>query len=196
MTSPATHGPSRLRRGGHIVTALRWVAAVVVVCVLLATAATARLFVWPGNEAPGRADAVFVLSGDHGERLPVGLDLVRRGVAPVLVLDGDPDLAEVGELCKGGASFEVVCLRPDPDGTRPEAQAAGKLAAARQWKAIVVVTSTQHGTRAGLLFRRCLPGPVSVVRAKPPFDRRTMVGQILHEMAATAYLVTIGPRGC
>lgn len=49
---------------------------------------TARLFVWPWTPPVTRADAVIVLAGDHGDRLAKTLELVRSGVAPVLVLDG------------------------------------------------------------------------------------------------------------
>jgi uncharacterized SAM-binding protein YcdF (DUF218 family) len=176
--------------------ARRRIGAASLVAVVALGALIARGFVWPGSDVPRRADAVVVLSGDHGERLPVGLRLVRSGVAPVLVLDGGPDSEEATNLCKGGMPFEVVCLRPDPDGTRPEAQAAGRLAADRGWRSVVVVTSTHHGTRAGVLFRRCVKGSVHVVRARPPFGRATVVQQTLREVAATAFVLLIGPRSC
>ena len=48
--------------------------------------ATSLLFVWPGEDSPAHANAVVVLSGAHSERLDKGLVLMRRGVAPVLMI--------------------------------------------------------------------------------------------------------------
>ena len=67
------------------------VAAVLVpVLAVLGLVATARLFVWPPTDPVEQADAVVVLAGGHGERLERGLDLVRNGVAPTLVLSFGP----------------------------------------------------------------------------------------------------------
>lgn len=114
------------------------------------------------------ADAVVVLSGDNGDRLTAGLELMRAGVASTLVLAGDPDFAEVDRLCRPPQPFEVVCLRPQPDSTRAEARAVGGLASGRYWRHLVVVTSTPHVTRSRLLFDRCVDGAVSMVASVPP----------------------------
>ena len=52
---------------------------------------TARYIVWPDTDpAPKRADAVVVLGGGGEERLDTGLRLMRKGVAPVLLIsDGE-----------------------------------------------------------------------------------------------------------
>jgi uncharacterized SAM-binding protein YcdF (DUF218 family) len=126
--------------------------------------ATAILFVWPREEEPRSADAVVVLSGVRKARLAKGLELVRSGVAPTLVIsDGRaPGWPEANRLCDGGASrFRVVCFRPDPYSTHGEAADIARLARARGWRSLVVVTSRYHVTRARLLFRRCVGGPVS-----------------------------------
>lgn len=156
---------------------------------------TARLFIWPPGSRPDRVDAVVVLSGDHGERLPEALRLIRRGVSSTLVLDGTPDFPLVLELCQERQAFEVICLRPEPDSTRAEARAAGRLAAERRWKRLVVVTTTYHVTRSGLLFRRCFDGRVATVGADPPRGWRASTGQIAHEWFGVAYALTFG-RGC
>ena len=127
-------------------------------------------FLFPRDDTLGRADAVVVLSGDHGQRLAKALQLMHRGVAPTLVLDGTPDFEQVLELCRGASqAFEVVCLRPDPDSTRYEARAAGRLASERGWRKMVVLTTSHHITRAGMLFRRCFGGEVKTVGATPPY---------------------------
>ncbi|MDQ3980553.1 MAG: YdcF family protein [Actinomycetota bacterium] len=148
---------------------------------LAGVAATVALFVWPSVSHPSSADAVVVLSGDHGERLPRGLELMRAGIAPTLVLDGTPDSPEVERHCSEPRPFEVVCLRPAVDNTRQEARIAARLAAERQWKSLVVVTSTQHVTRARIHFERCLKGSVHMVGARPSYGLSTSLGQIARE---------------
>lgn len=156
---------------------------------------TAYLFVWPPTSRPDKADAVVVLSGDHGERLPVALRMLDRGVARVLVLDGTPDYPLWLELCRTPQAFEVVCLRPEPDSTRAEAQAAGRLAGERRWRSLVVVTTTYHLTRSAVLFRRCFQGEVSMVAADPILNRRAQLGHIGREWVKLAHVITVG-RGC
>ncbi len=152
-------------------------------------------FVWPMRDRVERADAVMVLSGDHGERLAKGLSLMEEGVAPTLVLNGTPDLELVLELCKGGQPFEVVCLRPDPDSTRAEARAAGRLASERRWDEVVVVTTKYHVPRARLLFSRCITGKVKMVGATPPYGRAMRARQVFREWLAVGYSMALAP-GC
>lgn len=156
---------------------------------------TALLFVWPRSSHPTRADAVVVPSGDHGERLAVALRLIREGVTRTLVIDGSPDFAEVIRLCREPQAFEVVCLLPNPDNTRGEARAAGELARQRGWKRVVLVTTTHHLTRAGLLFSRCVEGPVYKVGATPPYGWRMSLRQISREWLGVAYAAVL-ERSC
>ena len=132
-----------------------------------------------------------MLSGDHGERLPRALELLRSGVARTFVHAGEPDTPEARQVCGGNQPFEVVCLEVRPDSTRSEARAVGDLARARGWRSVVVVTSTQHATRAGLAFRRCVDGSVDVVHARPDLPPRTVVGLIRSEWLKVAYSLTV-----
>jgi hypothetical protein len=154
-------------------------------------------FLWPAQDEPNRADAVFVLSGDHGERQRTALDLLGSGVAPVLVFVGTLDSPSTEDLCGGRRlPYETVCLRPElPDNTRNEARAGATLAEGRGWKHIVVVTSTQHVARARLLFRRCFDGRVSVIGARAPYGFKTFLGQVAHEWAGMAHAL-VAARGC
>lgn len=147
----------------------------------LFTVVTARLFVWPPSDRPERVDAVVVLSGDHGERLPRALRLMQAGTAPTLVLAGEPDTVLAMRLCDERRTYEVVCLRPNPDSTRAEARSTGRLAAERRWRSVLVVTTTHHVTRAELLFRRCFDGRVLAVGADPPYGWRTSLRQVVDE---------------
>jgi uncharacterized SAM-binding protein YcdF (DUF218 family) len=170
-------------------TALLAIAATLAVSLVAGSALTAKLFLWPAGHRPTSADAVVVLSGDFGDRLAKALQLMRAGVAPTLVIDGEPDYARMAELCVTDEPFEVVCLRPEPDSTRMEARALGRLAADRGWRRVVVVTSRSHVTRAGLLVDRCVQGAVTMVGSKPPYGRRGTLRAIGHEWPALAAAV-------
>jgi uncharacterized SAM-binding protein YcdF (DUF218 family) len=129
------------------------------------------LFTWSpwDSGAPAHADVVVMLSGNK-RRLPTALSLIRRGVAPVLALSSVQQTkhwAEADRLCRAGryAGARVVCFKAVPYSTRGEARSVARLARARGWQSIVVVTSRFHVTRAHLLFRRCWHGPLSMVGA-------------------------------
>jgi uncharacterized SAM-binding protein YcdF (DUF218 family) len=141
---------------------------VVIAVVLLAALAVASvpLFILYDDDPVTTADAVMVLAGGK-RRLPVALDLVERGVAPVLVIsDGlDPEWTQANRLCRFGDPKRFVCLRPDPYSTRGEAHLAARLARERGWDSLVVVSSRFHLLRARLLFERCFPGRLAFVGA-------------------------------
>jgi uncharacterized SAM-binding protein YcdF (DUF218 family) len=135
---------------------------------------------WAGStiaEAPN-ADAVIVLGGgwrpsrydyrgldltECGDRLTTGLELCRRGRAPVLVLGGDAPWTPAGvepdsERVRGWAgdwglgATEVVTLGPVLN-TRDEAVRARELVERRGWKRVLLVTSAFHLGRAEATFR-------------------------------------------
>mgnify|MGYP000509975923 CR=1 FL=1 len=110
----------------------------------------------------------MVLAGSK-KRLPVGLDLLERGVAPVLVIsDGlDPRWRRANRLCRSGDP-RILCPRPDPYSTRGEAQLAARLARERGWESLAVVTSRFHLFRARRLFERCLDAELALVPSPQP----------------------------
>ena len=131
--------------------------------------ACAVLFVWPPAEtgAPRHADAVVVLSGDS-HRLPAAEALIRRGVSRVLAISSvakTPDWSAAKALCRSRSYLDarVLCFEANPYSTRGEARTFSAIARAHRWTSIVVVSSTFHLTRAGMLFRRCYAGKVSLV---------------------------------
>lgn len=163
---------------------------------LVFVAVSARLFLFPSEDNPGRADAVVVLAGARKPRLARGLELMRSGVAPVLVIsDGrDPLWPQANRLCRnGGGTFRVVCFRPDPYNTRGEAEAVGRLARRRGWGSVLVVTSTFHVTRARMLFERCIDGEVDAVGA--PYAKKRVPKYVLSEWVKLSYALTLG-RDC
>ena len=149
------------------------VAAVVVIGVV---AINLRLFVFPGSSTPEHADAVVVLAGGAGERLDRGLELVRDGVASNLVVSTGPD-----ELCATQHEFAVYCFLPNPDDTRGEAEAVGRIAAREGWQHLVLVTSDYHATRARILVGRCFRGTVDVSAAHSSRAPFPLLWAIVHE---------------
>jgi uncharacterized SAM-binding protein YcdF (DUF218 family) len=136
--------------------------------------AAAVLFVWPPRHTLAHADAAVVLAGGRGPRLSRGLELVRQGVAPVLVVsDGwSPTWPEANRLCSGRtAPVPVVCPHPDPYSTHGEAEAFARLARARGWKSVVVVSSRYHLVRARMLFARCYDGEIGTAGSSTFTDR-------------------------
>jgi uncharacterized SAM-binding protein YcdF (DUF218 family) len=144
----------------------RRILAVLGVLAALWLVACAVLFVWPPAETgpPTHADAVVVLSGGTS-RLPPAEALVRRGVAPVLMLSSvarTPRWKAARRLCRVGtyAGARVICF---------EAETVARIAARRGWHSLVVVSATFHLTRASLLFGRCFHGRLSYVGAPEPW---------------------------
>lgn len=142
-----------------------WLLALAVLVVAF-LALSARLFAFPTERVPARADAVVVLAGQWERRLPVGQRLVRDGVAPVLALSEDTDSGWPRDLCR---RRNVVCFQADPYSTTGEAAALRTLAARRGWRSLVVVTSDYHLSRATLLVERCVDARVDAVAAEEPF---------------------------
>jgi uncharacterized SAM-binding protein YcdF (DUF218 family) len=141
-----------------------------VVLVLIAwIAATVALFVIPHGDRPIHADVVFVLSGSS-KRLPVALRLVREGYAPLLLVSRtrtNPSQLEQ-QACAHRVGVRVLCLHADPYSTVGEAELLARLASARHWNTVDVVTSRYHVLRARILMRRCYHGRLRVVGAPSP----------------------------
>lgn len=132
--------------------------------VVTLAALSVPLFITYDDDPAARADAVIVLSGNK-KRLPVALELMRRGVAPTLVVSYglDPDHPRAGRVCMTRQAFAVLCPKPDPFSTRGEAELIARLAAERGWRSLVVVTSRFHLLRTRLLVERCYDGSVAMV---------------------------------
>ena len=190
-------GPGGSARSEVVRAGSRWKRGTLAVAAALAAALLSYIpFVWPTTDVPRRADAIIVLSGDHGERRAVAFRLLDEGVAGTLVFVGTPDLGDEDDLCRNGwRSKEVICLRPQPDGTRQEAQAVGELADHRGWKKVVVATTTYHVARAKLLFDRCVDGDVSVVPARRSAALGDTARQTVREWMVTGYFAVF-KRGC
>lgn len=141
-----------------------------------------------------RADAVLVLGGglrpalaprrrvelaEAGDRLLTGIDLLRQGLAPVLVVSGGrvsftssdpapPEMDAAARLAQelgvpAGRILRNAGLEPDgPRTTAEEAQAIARLAKQQGWRSLLLVTSATHLPRALASFQRHLPADSGV----------------------------------
>lgn len=152
-----------------------------------------RLFWNPPAGQLDEVDAVVVLSGGRGERLPVAVELVRTGVADTLAVSlggvdwTGPVARAVRSACEPGSSMNIVCLRAEPDKTRGEAARFGELARQSGWESLAIVTSDYHLLRSVKWFRRCFgPNVVGV-----PAESDKSIGLIIHEWLGMVAFYTL-----
>jgi uncharacterized SAM-binding protein YcdF (DUF218 family) len=185
------------RAEGSVSGLLRLVWIILALLLVAFVAATAVLFVWPSTDRAGHADAVVVLSGGRDSRLDPALELMRRNVAPVLVISGaglDARWKKARRLCREGATgFRVLCFDPNPYSTRGEAQEIARLARSHGWTKVDVVTSHYHVFRARLVIRRCYKGGLAMIGTGYPWQ--TAVLAWFSEWGKLAYQLT-AQRSC
>jgi uncharacterized SAM-binding protein YcdF (DUF218 family) len=216
---------------GILIGLTRWrvvlLAAVVAMCVLLLAIGYTPLIVEPSRSLirndplPPSADAIVVLAGgtnDDGlilpqasDRLLKGLELLNRGIAPVLVLAREADSVgnrlvtsrddhdRIVALVRGAES--KVVLSGVTRSTRGEAVRTAMLFRARGWKRVVVVTSPLHTRRACATFEKmgmtvsCVASEwreVAIKTLRSPEDRIRAFQAWLYEMAGTARYNQLG----
>ena len=145
-----------------------------------------------------------VLSNSSLRRALHGILLQRKGLAPLLVFLGVSRGAGPGEADvrshlahELGISLAVI-LKAEAQTTREEAVRARELLRPRNVQRILLVTDSQHMTRARLLFERSglkvLPAPVDEVsnRASQPGERLTLMRRTLVEFLARIYYRVAG----
>lgn len=163
-------------------------------CLIAMFAIVAAVFVTAGRLVvdPGAmrdvepADAIYVLSGTNAERWLEGYELWREKRAPVILLSagsrdaGERELLRRGvhmptgaEVARGvlvdqlGVPPEAVEIMPATvDNTAAEAGKLAKLAPARGWRRVVVVTSLAHTRRTRFAMERALEGTGVTVQVR------------------------------
>jgi uncharacterized SAM-binding protein YcdF (DUF218 family) len=112
-----------------------------------------------------RGDAIVVLCGEDAElRLAVGVELLLRQAAPLLVLSGGLDhpprilgARSLAPVAMGrGVAPDRLILEQDSHNTHENAVHVIEMAIARGWKRILLVASPYHLPRAFLTFVRRL----------------------------------------
>jgi uncharacterized SAM-binding protein YcdF (DUF218 family) len=178
--------------------AVTGLAAAGVVLAVLGTAGwvAAQGGVAPDVAAAGEVDAVVALVGDPG-RLAPAAELAEDSGATLVISQRTRASAFYGvgdrrERCAAATGDGVVCFVSQPYATRGEARAVDRLAAARGWDHVAVVTSRYHLRRAGLLVRQCLPdAQVDLIAA----DDALSPVKVAREVVALGAAVTIH-RAC
>lgn len=127
--------------------------------ILLGLAYAVGIPLFLGNEdpsLPSRADAVVALSSSE-RTLPEAQRLVRRGLAPVLVVSAERGgSTERDTLCRAPRRPKhVVCINVDPFTTSSEPQVVARLASDHRWSTLVVVSPDYESYRMERVFGRC-----------------------------------------
>jgi uncharacterized SAM-binding protein YcdF (DUF218 family) len=127
---------------------------------------------WVVDEPAAHADVIVVLGDDnfYGDRATHAAELFRQGVAPQGVASGRrlrpnagiSELMEHDLIERGVPKEKIIRFSQDADNTREEAEAVGKLAVARHWKSLVIVTSNYHTRRARYIYEKVLPAGIAV----------------------------------
>ena len=211
-----------LTRGRRIL-----LAAVVAQAVLLLVVGYTPLIVEPtralirNDPLPSSADAVVVLAAgtnDDGlilpqatDRLLKGLELINRGIAPVLVLPREADSVGTRLVTQRDDHERIVALVRGArakvvfsgltHSTRDEAVRTAMLFRERGWKRVVVVTSPLHTRRACAAFEKmgiavsCVAAEwreVALNTFQKPEDRVRAFQVWLYEMAGTTRYSQLG----
>jgi uncharacterized SAM-binding protein YcdF (DUF218 family) len=140
---------------------------------------------------PARTDAIVVLAGSRS-RLPLALRLWRQGIAPTLVVSRDPRERRRARFCADPPAH-AICFSARPYSTRGEARTVARLARARGWDSLAVVTSRFHLFRTGILFGRCTGARLELVPAHVVWWRWPLA--VPSELAKLAVAETTR-RGC
>lgn len=208
---------------------LRGVLATVVVAqaVLLVIVGYTPLIVEPARSLirndplPSHADAIVVLAAgtsDDGmilpqaiDRLLKGLELLNRGVAPVLVLPREADSVGTRLVTQRDDHYRIVSLVRGAQSkvvfsgltrsTRDEAVRTAMLFRTRAWKRVVVVTSPLHTRRTCATFEKvgivvsCHASEsreIALITLKKPEDRVRAFQVWLYETAGTIRYKQLG----
>lgn len=138
-------------------------ACAVLLSIMALVGAGVPVYVLPQVDPLRRADAVLVLGGQGIDRYAYGLELGRRGYAPIVLFSNpygeDTDIDEVREPCRGAhQGFTLECFAPNPPTTVGEGRELRRLAAERGWRTVIVVTMRPHLSRARYILERCFTG--------------------------------------
>jgi uncharacterized SAM-binding protein YcdF (DUF218 family) len=169
---------------------------VLAIVLVLFSAVTARVFIWPDlPPLPQRADAIIELggAGNPEDRDAAALALARDHRAPVLVQSTVAVEAGTDRCLPAVPDVTIMCFHPEPNTTRGEARAIAALAARHRWTSVILVTTPDHAWRARLRVSRCFPGQVYVSTVRLP--TMEWFGQIPYQWSASAKALTF-ERGC
>jgi uncharacterized SAM-binding protein YcdF (DUF218 family) len=141
------------------------------------------------EDAPVRADAIFVLAGSVPDRTLEAVALYREGYAPRIVLSRAPDSPVSRQLAEMGVDFpspsalgrsiaeqlgvppgDIVEVGGSAPSTFTEAEVLLRFAEAQGYDSILLVTSKTHTRRATLIFRHLSADRFRIVTRPSRYD--------------------------
>ena len=157
MEVPAPSAGPPVRRRGRWVRRVRRGLIALAIVVIVAAAATARLFVWPDRGMPARVSAIVMLDVPDAT-LASALSLAAQHREPYLVISlGTP---QSGYGCPQPVPrVTLICFNPSPGTTQGEAEFVGRLARAHHWRSVAVVTITPRTPGPGCGLNGVSPVP-------------------------------------
>jgi uncharacterized SAM-binding protein YcdF (DUF218 family) len=127
---------------------------------------------WVIDAPAAHADALLLLGDDnfYADRATHAAELIRHGVAPVVVASGrrlrpSAGIAELQEhdlIERGVPKDKIIRFPHDADSTLEEAVALARLCSERHFHSVIVVTSNYHARRARYIFGKVFPPTIAV----------------------------------
>lgn len=127
---------------------------------------------WVVDDPAAHADAILLLGDDnfYADRATRAAELIRQGVAPVVVASGRRlrptagivELQQHDLIERGVPKEKILPLANDADDTEEEAATLAKFCAERHLRIVIVVTSNYHTRRARYIFEKAFPPSISI----------------------------------
>jgi uncharacterized SAM-binding protein YcdF (DUF218 family) len=127
---------------------------------------------WVIDLPAAHADALLLLGDDnfYADRAAHAAELIRHGVAPVVVASGRRlrpgagvvELQEHDLIERGVPKDKIIRFPHDADSTLEEAVALARLCSERHFRTVIVVTSNYHARRARYIFGKVFPPAIAV----------------------------------
>jgi uncharacterized SAM-binding protein YcdF (DUF218 family) len=127
---------------------------------------------WVVDAPAAHADALLLLGDDnfYADRATRAAELIRHGVAPVVVASGRRlrpsagivELQEHDLIERGVPKDKIIRFPHDADNTFEEAAALARLSSERHFRIVIIVTSNYHARRARYIFEKVFPPTITV----------------------------------
>jgi uncharacterized SAM-binding protein YcdF (DUF218 family) len=127
---------------------------------------------WVIDAPAPHADALLLLGDDnfYADRATHAAELIRHGVAPVVVASGRRlrpgagivELQEHDLIERGVPKDKIIRFPHDADSTLEEALALARLCSEHHFRTVIVVTSNYHARRARYIFGKVFPPAIAV----------------------------------
>ena len=162
-------------RGGALVSLIILIVVVVLCAVLYWARHPILRFAgewWVIDQPAAHADALLLLGDDnfYADRATHAAELIRHGVAPVVVASGRRlrpgagvvELQEHDLIERGVPKDKIIRFPHDVESTLEEAVALSRLCTERHFHSVIVVTSNYHARRARHIFDKVFPPTITV----------------------------------